>query len=33
VGEGKFVHLWQYDKQHDTWKITRVFSFDHHAVN
>jgi len=33
VGEGKFVHLWQYDKQHGTWKITRVFSFDHHAVN
>lgn len=30
VGEGKFIHLWQY--KHDAWKITRVISYDHHAV-
>lgn len=30
VGEGKFIHLWQY-KDGD-WKITRVISFDHHSV-
>ena len=30
VGEGKFVHLWQY--KNDTWKITRVISYDHHAA-
>ena len=30
VGEGKFVHLWQY--KDGAWRITRVYSFDHHAV-
>jgi len=30
VGEGKFIHLWQY--KDGTWKITRVISYDHHAV-
>ena len=30
VGEGKFVHLWQY--KDDAWKITRVISYDHHAA-
>ncbi|HEX4546727.1 MAG TPA: nuclear transport factor 2 family protein [Candidatus Acidoferrum sp.] len=30
VGEGKFIHLWQY-KDH-AWKITRVISYDHHAA-
>ena len=32
VGEGKFVMLWQYDKATDAWRVTRVFSFDHHAL-
>jgi hypothetical protein len=32
-GQGKFVHLWQYDKKTATWKVTRVFSFDHHDVD
>jgi len=32
VGEGKFVQLWHYDKASDTWQLTRVFSFDHHAL-
>jgi hypothetical protein len=32
VGEGKFVHLWQYDKKSGVWKITRVISFDHHTL-
>jgi len=32
VGEGRFVHLWQYDKSNGTWKVTRVLSFDHHAL-
>lgn len=32
VGEAKFVHLWQYDKANGTWKVTRVISFDHHAL-
>lgn len=27
-GEGRFVHLWHYDN--GSWKVTRVFSFDHH---
>jgi hypothetical protein len=27
VGEGKFIHLWQYKK--GSWKITRVISYDH----
>jgi hypothetical protein len=30
VGEAKFVHLWQ-DKG-GAWKITRVLSYDHHAL-
>jgi hypothetical protein len=30
VGEGKFVHLWQYKDA--AWKITRVISYDHHAA-
>jgi hypothetical protein len=30
VGEGKFIHLWQY--KNGAWKITRVISYDHHAV-
>jgi hypothetical protein len=29
VGEGKFIHLWQY--KDGAWKITRVISYDHHA--
>lgn len=28
VGEGKFIHLWQY--KDGAWKITRVISYDHH---
>jgi len=30
VGEGKFIHLWQY--KDGSWKITRVISYDHHAA-
>ena len=30
VGEAKFVHLWQY--KNGAWKITRVISYDHHAL-
>ena len=30
VGEGKFVHLWQY--KDGAWKIPRVISYDHHAA-
>lgn len=30
VGEGKFVHLWQY--KDGSWKITRVISYDHHSA-
>ena len=30
VGEGKFIHLWQY--KNGRWKITRVISLDHHAL-
>ena len=30
VGEGRFVHLWQY--KDGAWKITRVISYDHHAA-
>jgi hypothetical protein len=30
VGEGKFVHLWQY--KDGSWKVTRVMSYDHHAA-
>lgn len=29
-GEGRFVHLWHYDN--GSWKVTRVFSFDHHEI-
>ena len=32
VGEGKFVMLWQYDKPTNAWRVTRVFSFDHHSL-
>jgi Domain of unknown function (DUF4440) len=30
VGEGKFIHLWQY--KNGAWKVTRVMSYDHHAA-
>ena len=30
VGEGRFIHLWQ--KTDGAWKITRVISYDHHAL-
>ena len=30
VGEGQFVHLWQY--KDGAWKITRVMSYDHHGA-
>lgn len=30
AGEAKFIHLWRY--QDGAWKITRVISFDHHAL-
>jgi hypothetical protein len=30
VGEGRFVHLWQY--KDGSWKITRVYSYDHHSA-
>jgi hypothetical protein len=30
VGEGQFVHLWQF--KDGAWKITRVMSYDHHSV-
>ena len=30
VGEGKFIHLWQYKE--GAWKITRVISYDHHPA-
>jgi uncharacterized protein (TIGR02246 family) len=30
VGEAKFVHLWQYGD--GAWRITRVFSYDHHPL-
>lgn len=30
VGEAKFVHLWQH--KDGKWQITRVLSFDHHAL-
>jgi ketosteroid isomerase-like protein len=30
VGEAKFVHLWQC--KDGKWKITRVISYDHHAL-
>jgi hypothetical protein len=30
VGEAKFIHLWLY--KDGAWKITRVISYDHHAL-
>jgi hypothetical protein len=30
VGEAKFIHLWQ--NQDGAWKLTRIISFDHHAL-
>ena len=30
VGEAKFVHLWQ--QKDGRWQMTRVLSFDHHAL-
>jgi hypothetical protein len=30
VGEARFIHLWQY--KDGAWKITRVISYDHHAL-
>jgi ketosteroid isomerase-like protein len=30
VGEGKFIHLWQY--KNGAWKIARVISYDHQAA-
>jgi len=30
IGEAKFIHLWQ--NKDGVWKITRVISFDHHAL-
>ena len=30
VGEARFVHLWQ--NKDGVWQITRVLSFDHHAL-
>ena len=30
VGEGRFVHLWQY--KDGAWKITRAISYDHHLA-
>jgi hypothetical protein len=30
VGEAKFIHLWVY--KDGAWKVSRVFSFDHHEA-
>ena len=30
VGEARFVHLWQY--KDGVWRVTRVLSYDHHAM-
>jgi uncharacterized protein (TIGR02246 family) len=30
VGEARFVHLWQY--KDGAWRVTRVLSYDHHAM-
>ena len=30
LGEAKFIHLWQH--KDGAWKITRVISYDHHAM-
>jgi hypothetical protein len=32
VGEAKFIQLWQKEKKDGSWKLTRVISFDHHAL-
>jgi uncharacterized protein DUF4440 len=32
VGEGRFIHLWRYDKPTRTFQVTRVYSFDHHEA-
>ena len=32
VGEAKFIQLWQKQKKDGSWKVTRVISFDHHAL-
>lgn len=29
-GEGKFLNIWRY--QHGQWQMTRVVSYDHHAI-
>ncbi len=31
VGEAKFIHVWKHEA--DGWKITRVISYEHHAVD
>ena len=31
VGEAKFVHIWQ--NKSGVWQVTRVVSFDHHALS
>lgn len=30
LGEGRFIHLWRF--KDGAWQVTRVVSFDHHAV-
>jgi hypothetical protein len=30
TGEAQFIHLWR--NENGTWKITRVISYDHHAL-
>ena len=30
IGEGQFIHLWQY--KDGAWKITRAISYDHHPA-
>lgn len=30
VGEARFIHLWQYKE--GAWKVTRVYSYDHHSA-
>ena len=30
TGEASFIHLWQYEN--GAWKLTRVISYDHHAL-
>src|SRR3954454_11510163 len=31
IGEARFIHVWKHNA--DGWKITRVVSYEHHAVN